>query len=109
MGEWGPIFGLFGVFVSMIGGFIGTVYVTRSKRQQDEPFELLRQYKLMVDTLRDDLKSARGDLISARSELASAQKEVHDLRTEVASLRRELLAARTEADALRSATGGARA
>ena len=109
MGEWGPIVGLFATFITMIGGFIGTIYVTRSKRQQDEPFELLRQYKIMVDTLRDDLKSARGDLISARSELASAQKEAHELRIEVASLRRELVQARAEADALRAATGGARA
>lgn len=109
MGEWGPIAGLFGTFLTIIGGFIGTLYVTRSKRQQDEPFELLRQYKLMVDTLRDDLKSARGDLISARVELRAAQEETHSLRAEVASLRRELAAARAEADALRAATGGARA
>lgn len=103
MGEWGPVLGLFATFLTVTGGFIGTLYVTRSKRQQDEPFELLRQYKLMVDTLRDDLKSARSDLISARSELSAAQQETHALRVEVASLRRELAAAHAEANAFKEA------
>lgn len=94
MNELVPIISLFGVFLTVAGGFVGTVYVTRAKAKQDEPFRLLEQYQAMVTTL-------RADLASAREELTTARKEAHGLRNEVMGLRRELDKARVEVKALR--------
>ena len=91
----GAIWGLFGTILTVVFTFAGVVFSTRSKARADEPLELLKQYKTMVDTLRTDLRDARADLLGARQEIGMLREEVAGLRGELANAHQELELARS--------------
>lgn len=105
MADSNIIWATIGAIVASGVTILGNVYITRSKVTADTPFELLRQYKIMVDTLNADLKEVRGALAGALAETHALRGEVAKSQQEVQRVRDDLAKANIELETFRATQG----
>lgn len=77
-----------GVVTSLVA-IVGAIWLAGYKAKKDEPYRLLEQYKVMVDTLRLDLGEAR-------KELRDALREAEDLESKMITIQAQLADAHTQ-------------
>ena len=100
--EWGSWVG--GVVAALVAT-IGAIWLAGYKAKKDEPYRLLEQYKVMVDTLRVDLGEARKELRDALCEADDLQAKMTVIQSQLADAHTQLASAKALIEHLQTANG----
>lgn len=99
--DWGWAGGVVTSLVAMIGA----IWLAGYKAKKDEPYRLLEQYKVMVDTLRVDLGEARNELRDALREADDLQAKMTVIQSQLADAHTQLASAKALIEHLQTANG----
>lgn len=100
--DWGAWTG--GVIASFVA-VIGAIWLAGYKAKKDEPYRLLEQYKVMVDTLRVDLGEARKELRDALKEAEDLESKMTTIQSQLADAHTQLASAKMLIEHLQTANG----